>query len=156
MSDEEKSEIVDDIINEEQQKILKENRKYLPDKILKYHDIIQELLKLDDFNLKDKALASSSIHHTLLTSLYSEQEVLNRLELKLEQKEEEYIKKHGLENKPKYKSNKVIENEKELIKLRRSIDNQSKVVRYLNESVKIMSQYGFSVKNAVEMVKLEN
>jgi hypothetical protein len=146
-----------EIFSNETNNELTKNRKMLPKRILKLHDAIRESLELNDLNIADKSMIAPQIIHGWLTTLYSEQALLDKLEIKKDTVKEAWIKKHGENDGPRYISGQIAENEcPELQKLNELIKEQREIVRYLTESVKVMKDLQWNIKNAVNIMQMEN
>ena len=148
--------ILAQLLTEEELNLLNQNKNLALPKILRFHEIIQKLVSLTDFNLREKALAATAIHHNLLTVLFQEEALLKKLKEDLENTEVEYVKKFGNPNIPKFKTATEAKSCADVKILEKQINEQGEIVRYLIESLKIMNSYSFNIKNCVELSKLES
>ena len=128
--------------------------KTLSPKLLKYSEAITESLKLNDMNISDKSMVAPSIHHGFINCLFSERRILTKLKEKKEEAEEIYISRYGQTGEPKYKTQNEVSKVDGIVKLEKAIKEQQEVVRYLEDICRIMSTFNFSIKNAVELMKL--
>ena len=51
---------------------------------------------------------------------------------------------------------KVLTKTKEYQEYKKEIDNQEDIIRLIDETQKLISQFGYDIKNALEVLKLEN
>ena len=65
--------------------------KILPDKMQLLHQALIESLDLSEFNIQERALAASRISLTWVTKHHTEQQLLKRLENKLEDLQDEVL-----------------------------------------------------------------
>lgn len=146
-------------------KINDQQRKILPNKLVKYYDYIAELLDLNDMNIQDKAKISSSMHHSILTQYYAEQRLLNLLKQKREniiQDEMERIKNNNnsvvtpKNPKPGFQLRNDAESADNVKKYDNKIEDQTLVVNWLYDALPILSRFGYTINNAKELIKLEN
>jgi hypothetical protein len=139
---------------EELDELFKASESNLNSKILKISSAVKRALAINDMNISELALVSPSIHHGFLNVQFSEQNILEQLEAKKEKLEEEYFEKFGKSNRPRYESKALIDAQEDVKKLNSIIKEQKKVVSYITDIVKIMANYNFSIKNAVEILKI--
>jgi hypothetical protein len=144
-----------DILSDKTNKEMNKNRNKLSPRILKLHDAVAESLLLTEFNIQEKSLVSANIAHGWVTTLFAEESVLKKLEDKKEQLEAAYLQKYGKPDIPKYKIADEMEKNDQIKKLTIAIDEQTEVVRYLNEVVKIVKQGQWDIKNAISVMQLE-
>lgn len=128
----------------------------LDDKILKYHKNITMLLELNKFNIQEKALVAPGLSQSVLTSVFAEQRLLEKMEAAREKKKEELFGKLKKDNVPHFKTEMEINETATLKEFDKAIKTQKDLVRYLQESFKIVSNFGFAVKNSIDVIKLEN
>lgn len=130
--------------------------KALDARLLKYSEAAEDALRLDDMNLQEKSLVSSSLHHGFVNSLFAEKRNLSKLKKLKEQKEDEYIAKYGKPEVPRYRIADEMKTSADIVKIDKAIEIQQEIIQYLVEICSIMKSYGYSIKNAVEMSKLSN
>lgn len=123
-------------------------------KIARYSESVKRCISLNDMNIREKALVASTIHHGFINSLYAEKRKLKLYEKALKVKTQEYISKNGLEDIPRYKSDEIIQGEKEIRVLKDNIELQKEIISYLEDVCKVMATFGYNVKNSVELMKL--
>lgn len=143
------------ILSDDCVSLMNENRKHLSPKIMKLHDSITESLQLNDFNIQEKALASANIAHGWVTTLFAEQALLSKMEKKEEEFREEYLKKYGKPDIPKFRTEDEMEKSDAWKKIQNAIEDQKECVRYLNECIKIIKQQQWDIRNVTEILKLE-
>lgn len=142
-------------MDENLNKVFEESEKKLGTKLLKINTAVKEALALTDLNIKEKSMVAPSIHHGFINTLFAERRVLSALEKLKEQKEQEYLEKYGKKDVPKFKTQMEIAKMEEMMKIDDRICEQKEIIRYLEEVCKIMSNYGFAIKNTVDLLKLE-
>lgn len=123
-------------------------------KFKRYSESIKRSLSLNDMNIREKSLIAPTIHHGYINCLFAEQSYLRKLERALDLKRVEYKEKYGVTDVPRYKAEDVIKNEKVIRVLNDNISLQKEIIKYLEDVCKVLSTFGFSVKNSVELMKL--
>jgi hypothetical protein len=143
-------EIVNEIIGTD------EDFKYLSKRHIKLKNNINELFKLDDLTIKDKATVSSYIHHGILNQYYNEKGRLSKIKQQYEELEQQYINTYGKkENNIRYVSKKLFENEDSIVKLKKVLLEQEELIKYLHDVLQIFDKFNFNIKNVVDLIKLE-
>lgn len=141
---------------EERSKFLEENLSLFSDKMRKYHFIIKDLVEVNMMNLTDKALMAPVSHHGLLSSYYAEQLYLAKLRKFKKLKHEEFVKKYGQPNVPRYQTEEVVKNSDEMHEIEERIFEQEFLVQYLKDSLdSVLKSFHFDLKTAAECMKLE-
>ncbi len=136
--------------------ILKSNyESVLPDKMQKLHQALIESLDLSEFNIQERSMAASRIALTWVTKHHTEQHVLKKLENKLDTLQDAYVEQYGGDHVPKYVTIAAAEKDVSIKKLKDAIDIQADVVRYLAETVKIIKENPWSIKNAISIMQME-
>jgi len=134
--------------------IFEEAEKNLPEKIRRYSNSIKRSLELRDMNIHEKALVAPTIHHGYINSLFKERNYLKRLE-KAYTKKKDIIKEEFVDDgRPSFVVDREVKQRKDLQKIRDTIELQKELINYLEDCCKVLSQFGYSVKNAVELMKL--
>lgn len=144
------------LIPESAQEMFRQAETNLDARIFKYSKSVEDSLRLNDFNLQEKAQVAPSLHHGYINCLYAERRNLEKLKRLREQTEEEFVAKYGKPDVPRYAIEAQISKSEDIVKLDNAIKKQKDVVQYLEEICKIMSGFNFNIKNAVEMAKLSN
>ena len=86
--------------------------------------------------------------------LFAERAYLTKLEKAFEKMVQDLQDEFGDEGKPRYLVDREIKKRKDLSKLKDNIELQKDLINYLEDACKILSNFGFSVKNSVELMKL--
>ena len=142
------------LIPESTFKVFNDAEKVLDKRLLKYSEAAEDALRLDDMNLQEKSLVSSSLHHGFVNALFAEKRNLKKLKELKEQKEIEYVEKYGAPDIPRYRITDEMSKSDDILKLDKAIEKQKEIISYLEEICNIMKGFGYSVKHAVEMAKL--
>lgn len=148
--------ILDDNVAPGTIELFKDAESKINDKMLKYVKSVQDSLSLSDLNLSEKAMVAPSIHHGYVTCLFAEKRNLSSLEEKREKMEKDFINNYGSPTTPRYKTQQVATTDEKIIRLDKAIIAQIELIKYLEEACRILSNFGFSIKNAVELTKLAN
>lgn len=125
--------------------------------LTRYIAELAEDVKLDTYNLREKALTSSSIWAKWLSYLYHEKERVN----KIAEAKQKLIKTKSTEAKNISDSvlrlkteEKLLENNETLQKLNKLAKITNDNIDYIERALTILSNFGFSIKNVTEIVKL--
>ena len=141
---------------EERQKFLEENLGLFSDKMRKYYHIIRDLVEINMMNLTDKALMAPVSHHGVLTSYYAEQLYLAKLRKFKKLKHEEFVKKYGRPEVPRYQTEEIVKTCDEMREIDERIFEQEFLVQYLKDSLEsVLKSFHFDIKTAAECMKLE-
>lgn len=122
----------------------------------KYINELNDDIKLDMYNLKEKALMSSSIWSKWISYLYKEKENLSRiseLKKKILDKKISEIKTNDSILRLKSEE-KISENDENIKKLNLLFKNTQNNIDYIERALSILSNFGFSIKNVIEILKL--
>jgi len=144
------------VVSEEFQKQIDESTKFLNDRIQKYSTSVKELLLLNDFNIKEKSMVAPYSHQGIINCLFAERRRLKKLKEKRDEIVEKLIQEHGNADKLHYVVKKEAEQQETVMKINTLIEEQKDVIEYLEEMAKILQNFGFSIKNAVELIKIGN
>lgn len=142
-------------LDDESVELLIKNYSVLPDKIHKLHKAMQESLALSQFNIKEKSLAVAGITQGWLTTLFAEKAVLDRLQKRKVQLENDYANTFGDKGKPRFAVKEEAKSSVDVMQVIAAIESQELVVRYLEESLKIIRTHSYNIGNAVDIIKLE-
>lgn len=135
-------------------------------------DYMQEAssdLKLTEMNIKEKSLMRSSLGAKWCRYKFEEEKYIKVLKNNIENLREE-IKKKLYEKQNisitsadanrqrliNMDAEKVLIKTKEYQEYKKEIDNQEDIIRLIDETQKLISQFGYDIKNALEVLKLEN
>ena len=129
----------------------------LPKRIL---DLSEELMKdadLKQYNLNEKSLACPGIKTKWVQIFFEEQKYLDKLENAEKKLTDDYVKKFGDVNVPKFKTEREADTNEEIKKVKDAIKIQKEVVRYVDMILHtVINGFGFDIKNSLEAQKLES
>lgn len=140
----------------------------LPSKLEEYMKEFEEDMKLNDGNIHEKTLLRSSIAAKWCRFGYEEErykkkilESLDELKEKIsqklyEKKKTEIINQTMKDNMIKIEVEKLIKSTSQYQKISEDLKMQDEIIRFIMEAKQIISQFGFDLKNAIEILKLEN
>jgi anion-transporting ArsA/GET3 family ATPase len=140
----------------------------LPSKLEEYMKEFEEDMKLNDGNIHEKTLLRSSIAAKWCRFGYEEErykkkilESLDELKEKIsqklyEKKKTEVINQTMKDNMIKIEVEKLIKSTSQYQKISEDLKMQDEIIRFIMEAKQIISQFGFDLKNAIEILKLEN
>ena len=124
--------------------------------LTKYIAELADDVKLDIYNLREKSLMSSSIWSKWLSYLYKEKENLSRIQ----DTKQKLLKKKMSENKAKDNilrlkaEEKILESDETMQKLNALTKITQDNIDYIERALTILSNFGYSIKNVVEVMKL--
>lgn len=132
--------------------------KHLTPKMQKIQDGIYDSLSLDDMTLSDKCMVSSKMVGNWIGTFYGEKRFLEKLREKrlviIDELIDLMIK--GKNKKPRYSlQDEALLNPK-VKALDRVIKEQEELIIFFNEHLRNLKQFGFNIKAAVDLVKLDN
>lgn len=126
-------------------------------------------LRLEESNIKEKAMLRSSFGAKWCRYRYEEQKYLKLLEKNLDDLKEEVKKKlyekqkiamseadANMQRMINIKAEQVIVKSIEYKNIKEKIDQQEDILRLIEETQHLISQFGYDIKNALEVLKLEN
>jgi len=142
-----------DYINDITKNLFLDAETNLSKKLLEYSTSVRDSLIMNDMNIHEKSLITPAIHHGYINCLFAERKKLTLLEKHREEKINEYIEKYG-SNSKKYEIKIQAEQSDTILKLDQAIESQKEIIKYLEEVCKIMSNFNFSIKNSVEIMKM--
>jgi len=125
-------------------------------RLMKFNEELLIDVKLTEMNIKDKTLACPGLKAKWLRLMFEERKLLSRMQELKKQKIEEYVANHGLHNIPKIKTIDEAQKSDEINKLEKTIFQQKELVDYLEQANKIMMNLNFDIKNAIDIIKMEN
>jgi len=134
---------------------MKRRTELLPKRILEIQKEFVEDLKLNDFNIHEKSMECAGIKGKYLSILFEEDAYLTKLQNTEELLIEQYVEKYGARGVPKFKAENESRNDEDIAKIQKAIKNQKEVCRFIDGLYKIVSAFGFEIKNATEILKLE-
>ena len=124
--------------------------------LTKYIQELADDVKLDMYNLREKSLTSSSIWAKWLSYLYHEKSNLQRIA----DAKSKILKKKMSENKMQDSvlrlkaEDKIAENDDNIKKLNALQKRTQDSVDYIERALVVLSNFGFQIKNCVEVLKL--
>lgn len=126
------------------------------DVLSKYIKELNNDVKLNSFNLREKSLLCSSIWAKWISYLFLEKENLQRI-IDAKQK---ILKNKTSPNAQtsilKMKSeDKIAENDENMKKLNVLFKNTQDCIDYIERALNILSSFGFNIKNAIDALKLQ-
>jgi anion-transporting ArsA/GET3 family ATPase len=140
----------------------------LPNRLEEYMKEFEQDMKLNDGNIHEKTLLRSSIAAKWCRFGYEEErykkkilESLDELKEKIsqklyEKKKTEIINQTIKDNAIKIEVEKLIKTTSQYQKISEDLKMQDEIIRFIMEAKQIISQFGFDLKNAIEILKLEN
>lgn len=139
----------------------------LPDKLEKYMREFENDMKFDERNIHEKTLERSSIAAKWCRFGYEEErykkkilesidELKEQLTQKLyEKKKAEIIAQTIKENMIKIEVEKLLKKSSQYLKIQDELKNQEDIIRFIMDARQIISQFGFDLKNSIDVLKLE-
>lgn len=124
--------------------------------LARYVSELAEDVKLDIYNLREKALMSSSMWSKWLSYLYKEKENLSRIQ----EAKQKVLKKKFAENKAKdailrlKAEEKIAENDETVQKLNKLAKITQDNIDYIERALAILSNFGYQLRNVTEILKL--
>lgn len=126
------------------------------EKFIKYKEAIEKDLKIDQFNIHNKVNDIPSLKHYWVGKL-----IESKIELKkLQQKKFELIKKVKENQEVALKLSvssmkELVEKSPILTEINEQIDENELIIEYLEKVEKIFSSTTYDLKNAIELMKME-
>jgi hypothetical protein len=134
---------------------MKRRKELLPERIREIQTEFVEDLKLSDFNIHEKSLECPGIKGKYLSILFEEEAYLKKLEDAEEKLIEAYIAEHGTRGVPKFKAENEARMDSDIVKIQIAIKKQKEVTRFVHELYRIVTSFGYEIKNATDIMKLE-
>lgn len=126
-------------------------------------------LRLEESNIKEKSMLRSSLGAKWCRYRYEEQKYLKLLEKNLDDLKEEVKKKlyekqkiavseadANIQRMINIKAEQLVTKTLEYQNIKDKIDQQEDILRLIEETQHLISQFGYDIKNAIEVLKLEN
>lgn len=139
----------------------------LPERLEKYMREFEQDMKFDERNIHEKTLERSSIAAKWCRFGYEEErykkkilESIDGLKEQIaqklyEKKKAEILAQTVKENMIKIEVEKIIKKSTQYLKIQEELKNQEDIIRFIMDARQIISQFGFDLKNAVDVLKLE-
>lgn len=125
--------------------------------LTKYTQELEIDIKLDESNLREKSLLNSSLWAKWLNYLFVEKDNLERLN----RAKQKILKSKLADNKNidsvlRLKSeDKIKENDENIQKINELIRQTTDSIDFIERALTIISNFGFSIKNSIEILKLQ-
>lgn len=117
--------------------------------------IAEEDLKLEDFGLREKTLAAPNIKIKWIRIQAEEQRLLKLLEEKLDDYRRKLMSEKYNISIAQFQKELEIDKDDGVRKIKKAIEDQKDVVRFAEGVVRIAQGFGFDIKNAIDIIKLE-
>jgi hypothetical protein len=140
----------------------------LPDKLENYMKEFEEDMRLSENNIHEKSLLRSSIAAKWCRFGYEEERFKNKILESIDELRENVAKKLYEKRKIeianqtikesmiKVEVEKLIKSSTQYQKISEELKKQDEIIRFIMEAKQIISQFGFDLKNAIEILKIEN
>ena len=140
----------------------------LPDKLENYMKEFEDDMKLSEQNIHEKSLLRPSIAAKWCRFGYEEEKykskILESIETlrdnvskKLYEKKKNDIVNQTINEKMiKLEAEKLIKSSTQYQQIAEELKKQEDIIRFIMEAKQIISQFGFDLKNAIEVLKIEN
>jgi len=140
----------------------------LPKRLEDYMKEFEEDMKLSEINIHDKTLARSGIAAKWARYSYEEErykkKILEKIEkLKevltqklYEKRKDDIINQRSTDMKIKIEVESLLKKSSQYLQIKEELEDQDDIIRFLIEAKQIISSFGFDIKNAIEVLKLES
>jgi hypothetical protein len=135
---------------------MKRNTDILPERVKEFASEFNDDLKLNDMNLKEKTLLCSTIKCKWSQINYEECHLLKKMESTKSTLIETYVSQFGKPGIPKFRTEQEAKLDDKISRLDRAIEEQKDITRFLDSVMKIVLGFGYDIKSAVDMTKMEN
>ena len=124
-------------------------------------------MKFDERNIHEKTLERSSIAAKWCRFSYEEEKYKKKIlesveklkeqiaEKLYEKKKSEIVSQTIKDNMIKIEVEKLVKKSSQYLKIQEELKNQEDIIRFIMDARQIISQLGFDLKNAIDIVKLE-
>lgn len=119
------------------------------------NSMAEEDLKLEDFELREKTLAAPNIKIKWIRIQAEEQRLLKLLEERLDDYRRKLMTEKYNISIAQFQKEIEIDKDDGVRKIRKAIEDQKDVVRFAEGIVRIAQGFGFDIKNAIDIIKLE-
>ena len=125
-------------------------------------------MKLDESNIHDKTLSRSGIAAKWARYSYEEERYKKKIledidSLKetiyqklYEKKKDDIINQRSSEMTIKIDAEKLLKKSSQYLKIKDELEAQDDIIRFIMEAKQIIGSFGYDIKNAIEILKLEN
>ena len=140
----------------------------LPSKLDNYMKEFDADVSLNEVNIHEKAMLRASIAAKWCRYEYEEKKLKDKMseavdKLKADAKKALFEKKRSLieskmmnESMINIEAEKIIKQSSAYLKIKGSLAAQEEILRFIAEAKQIVAQFGFDLKNAIEVLKLES
>lgn len=132
-----------------------EREELLSKRMHELNKMAEEDLKLEDFELREKTLAAPNIKIKWIRVQAEEQRLLKLLEEKLDEYRRKLMTEKYNISIAQFQKEIEIDKDDGVRKIRKAIEDQKDVVRFAEGIVRIAQGFGFDIKNAIDIIKLE-
>lgn len=128
--------------------------------INEYYTELNDDLTVNIFNLRERSLSISAIRSKWIMYLFKERENLKRLKDAKSKAVEKLVETMNKEPSTRTIINRKLEDDinksnPKIVKVNNKIEEVKEVVQFLEMSTNVLNDYGFTVKNAIDALKLE-
>lgn len=139
----------------------------LNEKLESYIKEFESDMKFDERNIHEKTLERSSIAAKWCRFSYEEEKYKKKIlesveklkeqiaEKLYEKKKSEIVAQTIKDNMIKIEVEKLIKKSSQYLKIQEELKNQEDIIRFIMDARQIISQLGFDLKNAIDILKLE-
>jgi CRISPR/Cas system endoribonuclease Cas6 (RAMP superfamily) len=119
-------------------------------------ELAQEDLELTELTIRDKALKEPAIKAKWGAIRFAEEAKLEKLERIKEQLIDKFTEEFGHDlNMKRFEINAAVLKKDEIKRIDKAVNIQKQVISFVHEMIKTIYGFGFSVKNAIDILKLE-
>ena len=120
-----------------------------------YSEAVEDF-KLDQMNLREKALTCATIKSKWCYKAVQEDRLLQKMEAALKNTINQFAVDNAGKYKGDYKPRLAAESDPEIKKIKKAIEHQKDCNRFIQLVLeKNIGSFGFDIKNAVDMIKIE-
>lgn len=139
----------------------------LNEKLESYIKEFESDMKFDERNIHEKTLERSSIAAKWCRFSYEEEKYKKKIlesveklkeqiaEKLYEKKKSEIVSQTIKDNMIKIEVEKLVKKSSQYLKIQEELKNQEDIIRFIMDARQIISQLGFDLKNAIDILKLE-
>lgn len=139
----------------------------LNEKLESYIKEFESDMKFDERNIHEKTLERSSIAAKWCRFSYEEERYKKKIlesveklkeqiaEKLYEKKKSEIVSQTIKDNMIKIEVEKLVKKSSQYLKIQEELKNQEDIIRFIMDARQIISQLGFDLKNAIDILKLE-
>jgi hypothetical protein len=125
-------------------------------------------MTLNETNIHDKTLLRASLAAKWCRYEYEERRFKDKIQAAIdalknqvatdlfEKKKQAIANKLATETMIKIETEKLVKNDAKYYDLKKAMEDQDDILRFIAEAKQIISQFGYDIKNAIDVLKLEN